>query len=148
MKELNYSIKINASAKKVWELMLKKENYKKWVKPFSDDSEYKGKWEQGEKIYFYDDNMNGGTAARLNVVDPYNKILAEHIALIDKQFNEDTTSEEAKKWIGTIENYYYNKIDENTTEFKVVIKTHEDYTQMFEDCWPQALLILKDICEN
>jgi hypothetical protein len=52
-----------------------------------------------------------------------------------------------KKWIGSLEEYYFKADDDNTTTFEVVMVSDE----MFEDmskAWPKALELFKGICES
>jgi uncharacterized protein YndB with AHSA1/START domain len=145
MKTLNYSIKIDAPKQKVWNTMLEKDSYKKWAQAFSPDSQYEGEWKQGSYMNFFDPNM-GGTKAVLEIVQPPNKILAKHVAILSKDGVEETKSEIAKKWIGAEEEYTFYETD-GVTELKIEIKTHEDFAQMFDEGWDKALKSLKDLCE-
>ena len=146
MKTLNYSVKINASKEKVWNVLIGKETYKKWEKAFSPESQYDGEWKQDNHMNFFDPNM-GGTKALLKIVDHPNKILAKHIAVLSKDGVEDKVSEVAKKWIGAEEEYTFYETD-GVTELKIEIKTHEDFAQMFDEGWDKALKLLKDLCEK
>jgi hypothetical protein len=60
---------------------------------------------------------------------------------------EDTESESARKWIGCTETYELREVG-GGTELRIIVSTHEDYEKMFNDCWPKALELLKDICER
>ena len=104
MKNLEYKIVISAPAKKVWETMLNEETYKQWVAKSWPNSFYEGKWAKGEKIKFIGPEGTG-TLAEIVEFKPYERILARHIAVLGKGGVEDRTSEEAKGWIGTTEEY-------------------------------------------
>jgi len=146
MKTLKYEIVIDAPSKVVWEKMLGPESYQQWAKAFSPNSQYRGEWKQGSYINFIDPNM-GGTRALLESVIPYQKISAKHVAMLDKGENEDNESDFAKKWIGTTEDYTLSET-EGKTHLAVVTKTDEAFEKMFTDSWPQALQLLKEICEK
>ncbi len=147
MKKLRYFIMINASKEKVWYTMIGPETYKQWVKAFSSESQYKGEWKEGEHIIFFDPNMSG-TKAILEKVTPYENILVKHVALVNKEVtSEDTESNVAKSWIGTTESYNFEEKD-NSTKFSVEVNTHEGFVQMFEDAFPEALQLLKGLCEQ
>jgi len=146
MKHLEYKIVISASAKKVWETMLDKENYKKWVAKSWPDSSYEGKWAKGEKMKFIGPD-GGGTLAEFVEVKPYEKILARHIAVLGPGGVEDRTSDVAKGWIGTTEEYRFSETKGKTT-LTVTMETTPDWAKMFDDGWPAALEELKKLAER
>jgi hypothetical protein len=146
MKTLNYEIKINADVATIWNTLIKRETYKIWVKSFSPNSYFDGKWIQGTEIKFLDPDM-GGTKAVLEIVEPQKRLLAKHIALISKEGEESTTGEIADKWIGTTEDYLLS-ITKNTSILKIEIKTHNDFVPMFDSAWPTALASIKDLSEG
>ncbi|KAA3632736.1 MAG: SRPBCC domain-containing protein [Calditrichaeota bacterium] len=146
MKTLTYSITINAGKKHVWETMIDPETYKLWVKPFSPDSQFEGDWTEGSYMLFIDP-PHGGTKCLLEKVQPYDKMVGKHIALITKDGTEDSESDVAKEWYGTTETYSY--VEENgKTTLTVEMQTHEKFAPMFEDCWPKALELVKGLCEK
>ena len=145
MKKLNYSISINVNKETVWNTMLNSGTYTKWAKAFSPESQYEGEWKQGSLMKFFDPNL-GGTVAFIEKIKLYEHIHAKHVAVIDKDGNEDRDSETAKKWIGVRESYRFSE-DNGVTELLVDINTHEEFVRMFDDSWPEALRLLKDLCE-
>ena len=146
MSTLNYSIEINAPPDKVWETMLDNESYKKWAKAFSPKSQFKGEWEQGSHMFFFDPDL-GGTKAELLTVEKPNKILASHVAITNKEGVEDVESEIAKKWIGAEEEYTFIDKDDRT-ELKIEMRCHDEFKNMMDDGWDKALKLLKDLCES
>jgi len=146
MKQITFSTIINAPKEKVWHTLTDQEVYKKWAKHFSSESQYKGQWTEGSKIIFFDPNM-GGTKALLEVVTTNERILAEHLAMVNKDGSEDTASEMAQKWIGITEEYKLTESDSGT-RLQITINTHEDFEEMFNTMWSPALEALKEIAEN
>ncbi len=146
MKTLKYETEIDASCKVVWDVMLGPESYKEWVKGFSPASEYRGEWIQGRHIDFIDPNM-GGTRALLEKVEPCQEILAKHVAMLDKEGNEDNTGEFVDKWVGTTEHYTFAE-NEGVTQIRVIMETDEAFEKMFAESWPKALQLLKELCEK
>jgi hypothetical protein len=126
--------------------MLESETYQKWIKAFSSDSRFIGEWKQGEIILFFDPNL-GGSRATLEIFNPYDEILAEHISMIDKDGNEKNEDEMAKKWIGSTERYSFIESADNTI-LEIEISTDETFTEMFNTGWPKALEIIKYLCET
>jgi len=146
MKKLEFKIDINASAKKVWDTMLNPETFKEWIKASYPGSYYEGQWKRGENIKFLSAN-GGGTLATLVELRPYEYILAKHVAVIDQDGREDKTSEMAKGWIGTTEEYNFDERN-GKTEVKVVVNTYPEWEKMFSDGWPKGLKRLKEITER
>ncbi|WP_159800303.1 SRPBCC domain-containing protein [Flavobacterium sp. MK4S-17] len=145
MKNLKYTISIAASPKKVWDTMTGKETYKDWTNAAWPGSDFKGEWKQGENLKFTG-NDGSGTLATVTIFDPYSKILLTHIALLQPGSIEDTESEWAKKWTGSLECYNFTEKG-GTTELTIDMKVNEDWEAMFNEDWPKALARLKQICE-
>lgn len=146
MEHLEYEIQITAPVKTVWDAMLQKPTYEKWVAVSWPNSSYEGKWAKGEKIKFIAPE-GSGTLADLEVFDPHKRLLAKHVAVLLPGGIEDSTSEAAKGWVGTTEEYQFSERDGITT-LKVLIGTAPEWRKMFDDGWPAALAELKRIAED
>lgn len=146
MKHLEYTIDISVPAEKVWNIMLNEQSYQQWVATAWPNSSYKGKWEQGTEISFLSPG-EGGIKARLDIVKPYEHVLATHIALVDKDGNEERSAERSNGLIGTREEYRFKEVNGKTT-LTVSIETDPAWTEMFNDGWPTALQDLKNMCEE
>lgn len=146
MKKLEYRVSINAPAEKVWNAMLNRDTYEEWTAESWPSSTYEGNWKQGEEIRFVSKDGTG-TLAHLKSVQPHQYISAEHIAVLGKGGTEDRSSDMAKGWIGTLENYTF--IENNgKTELLVEIHTNPAWEKMFNDGWPGGLNKLKEIAER
>jgi hypothetical protein len=126
--------------------MIGHETYKDWTNAAWPGSDYKGEWKQGENIRFAGEDGTG-TLATVNTFEPYTKILLTHIALLQPGSIEDTESEWAKKWVGSLEGYTFAEKD-GITELTIDMKIYEDWEDMFNNDWPIALARLKEICEG
>jgi uncharacterized protein YndB with AHSA1/START domain len=146
MERLEYKIVISATAKKVWETMLQEETYKQWVAKSWPDSFYEGKWAKGEKIRFIGPDGSGTLAELVDVV-PYERIFARHIAVLEPGGIEDRTSEAAKGWVGTTEEYRFAERLGKTT-LTVYMEIYPAWTKMFDEGWPTALDELKKVTES
>jgi Uncharacterized conserved protein len=146
MKKIAFNIDINASAPKVWNVMLDPVTYKQWVHVSWPDSSFKGKWEQGESLYF-EGAEGGGTKAVVKELRPYEYLFMEHVAIVTADGSEDTTSDVAKTWKGTTESYSFTEQNGKTT-LLVELNTPPEWAGMFEEGWPNALKELKRICES
>jgi len=126
--------------------MLNEHSYKQWVATAWPNSLYKGKWEQGTEISFLSPGA-GGTKARLDIVKPYERVSATHIAVLDKDENEERSAERSNGWIGTLEEYRFKEANGKTT-LTVLIETDPAWVEMFNGGWPTALEDLKSMCEK
>ena len=146
MKNKEYTIEINAPQDRVWDIMLSKDTYAEWVKGFAENSLFVGEWTQGTHMDFIHPN-HGGTRATLDIVDRPHRLQATHIALISKDGSLDTTSEFAKTWIGTVEEYIL-QTENDTTHVTIVMHFHPDYEDMLDKGWKKSLQFLKALCET
>lgn len=150
MQKIHFSIFINASREEVWNTMLGESTYPKWTSAFNPGSYFKGSWEEGSKILFLgpnpDGNGEGGMISLIKENRQYEFISIEHVGMINNGV-EDTTSEEVKKWTPAHENYTF--VDkEGGTEVLVDIDVADEYKAMFEEMWPKALQLLKELVEE
>lgn len=150
MTKLNFTIDINTPKQKVWEVMLADNTYREWTVAFHEGSYFEGSWDKGSKILFLavDDGKLSGMSSKIVENIPYEYISIEHVGeVIDGV--EDTTSENAKKWAGSHENYIFSEANGVTT-LKVEMDGAGDkeMTEMFKQMWPSALDKLKELCEK
>ncbi len=150
MKKFHFSIKINASAEKVWHTMLDEATYREWTSAFSPGGYFKGSWEKGSKIIFLgpdpETGKEGGMVSRIAENKPNEFISIEHQGILVDGV-EDTTSEEARKWSPAFENYTF-KEENGVTEVSVDQDMAEELSAEFEKMWPEALAKLKEIAEK
>jgi uncharacterized protein YndB with AHSA1/START domain len=151
MEKLTFSTIINAPREKVWNTMLDDATYQLWTKPFNEGSRYEGKWETGSEMRFIgvDDHgkKSGGMYSKIKEARPYEFVSIEHLGLITETGEVDTTSESVKKWTPAFENYTFND-REGGTEVFVEIDVADEWKEMFNDMWPKALAILKELAEK
>jgi hypothetical protein len=146
MVRLNYSVMIDSPTEHVWKTMLDPGSYLEWARAFSPNSTYAGDWSEGSHMLFTDPNL-GGTKAVLEKVVPLQLIRARHLAILSKEGIEDTQSDEARKWVGAIEEYRFRESNGKTT-VDVAMTVHKDFVGMFNENWPEALNLLKNLCER
>jgi uncharacterized protein YndB with AHSA1/START domain len=146
MVKQSFQVKIKAAKEKVWETMLAKPTYEKWTKAFSPNSTFAGDWSEGSAMRFWDPGMGGGTKALVEKAEPFKLLRMRHVAMIAADGSEDVGSPEAKKLIGTLEQYRFSE-SKGVTLVSVDIEAHEDYSAMFAEGWDKALKLLKDLCE-
>lgn len=145
MQKLHFSTRINAPKEKVWDTMLNDDTYRKWTSPFTEGSYYQGSWEKGSKILFLDP-AGQGMVSKIVENMPYEFISIEHQGFV-KDGKEDVESEGARALAGAHEDYTFKETG-SATEVLVDLDTNDEYSAMFEDMWPKALLKLKQLSES
>ena len=153
MNKLQYTIKINAPAKIIYDLMLgisSKTTYEKWTAMFNPTSTYEGNWNKGSKMLFvgFDEKGNkGGMVSEIadNITNKY--ISIRHYGLV--QANKEITSgPEVEKWANGFENYTFQE-NSGVTEIVVeLVGLTENLNEYMNDSWPKALNKLKEVCEG
>ncbi len=150
MQKINFSIVINAPRDKVWDTMLSDATYRAWTMPFHPGSYFKGDWSEGSKILFIGPDAESGNemgmVSRIAENRLHEFISIEHLGMYNNGV-EDTESEEAKQWAPAFENYSFSDKDDGT-QLQVDIDITEEYKETFEEMWPKALQILKELAEG
>ncbi len=151
MVEIHFSIDINAPKEKVYNAMLKEYPYRAWTQVFGPGSHYVGDWGEGSKILFLAPDENGkmsGMIARIKENRPYEYVSIEYLGIVEDG-KEDTTSDEAQKVAEGLESYTYKDKDGKTELLvDIDVQEEEEYVEMFQELWPQALERLKRIVEK
>ncbi len=146
METIYFSTQINASPERVWDVMLGKETYGQWAKAFGEGSYYEGNWDEGSDIKFLGEGGGMGMASRIKTSRKPEFVSIEHIGLVMDGV-VDTESEEAKKWAPAFENYTFKEVD-GGTELSVSIDVLTEHKSTFEEMWPVALTLLKELAEK
>ncbi len=152
MNKLQYTIKINAPANRIYDLMLgisNKSTYEQWTAMFNPTSTYEGNWNKGSKMLFvgFDQKGNkGGMVSEIadNITNKY--ISIRHYGLVQSNM-EITTGPEVEKWANGFENYTFQE-NNGVTEIVVeLVGLTEDLTEYMNASWPKALNKLKELSE-
>ncbi len=152
MKRVQFIVKINAPANKVYDLMLgisKKLTYEQWTALFNPTSSYEGNWNKGSKMLFVGTDENGekgGLVSEIMENIPNQFISIRHYGLV-KANEEITEGPEVEKWANGFENYTFEENNETTT-VTVDLDTTEDFLDYMNETYPKALEKLKEICEE
>ena len=147
MKTLTYSIQINKPQDFVYEKIMDKSVYADWAKAWGPGMTYEGEWKVGGNISFFDDKQ-GGTKIVIEDMKAPEYIKAKHIAMVNPEAVEvELTDDMMKKWIGSLEEYYFKKDSDEQTTLEIVLQVDEAFQEMFDGTWPKALQYFKEICE-
>lgn len=127
--------------------MLDKETYVQWTNVAWPGSTYHGEWKQGEQIRFTGEDGGGGTLGEVTELEPHSKVAVEHVAVILEDNSLDRESDMAKGWIGSTEAYTFTGVN-GSTKLEVDISTPPEWSDMFEDGWPNAIDAIKQLAEK
>jgi uncharacterized protein YndB with AHSA1/START domain len=148
MQKIEFSTRIKAPVEKVWFKMFNDESYRVWTKAFNPTSYFVGDWfKKGSEIKFMgtdDKGEIGGMLALINDIVPYGFMSLKHIGMLKGDSVENLKVEDYN--LETYENYYFKEVD-GETEVKMVMDSKEEWVEMFSEMWPNALKLLKEICE-
>jgi uncharacterized protein YndB with AHSA1/START domain len=146
---LHFEISIHANASKVYSTMIHEKHYAEWTAVFSPTSRFEGSWEKGSDINFLgNDNEGnvGGMYSRIKENIPNRFVSIEHLGIIQNGV-KTTSGPEVDDWAGALENYTFTESN-GTTLLSVSLDSIEEHKEYFEKTWPEALKVLKEICEE
>jgi uncharacterized protein YndB with AHSA1/START domain len=147
---MDFSIEINATREKVWDVLFGKETYPQWTTAFSEGSKVETDWKKGSKALFTDES-NRGMVSRIAENVPNEFMSVEHLGMYDNGV-EDYESEHVKTWAGAKENYTLTESDGKTT-LDIFMEMDESeknrkMIDMFAEMWPKALAKVKELAEK
>ncbi len=145
MEKLNFEININASKEKVWQILWNDETYRQWTNAFCEGSYAVTDWKQGSKVHF----LSPSGAGMYSVIDKVcdNEFMSfKHLGELKDKIEQPIT-EETQKWSGCFENYTLTENDGITT-LLVEADAMEQYTMYFNEKFPIALEIVKNLAET
>lgn len=147
---LQYEINIHADPGKVYNTMIGKETYKEWTAAFNASSDVSGSWDKNAKILFIGVDQHGekgGMVSRIKENMPGKFICIEHLGLVQGD-QEITSGPEVESWAGATENYWFHKNNEGGTRLEIKLESNTEFMSYFNETWPKALEILKQISER
>lgn len=145
MKELEFSININAKPKKVWNVIVGKDTYNQWTAPFAEGSSVETDWKKGSKALFLDGKGHGMVSEIVESIP--GKFLSIHHLGEVKDGVEDPTTYQGEEWGDALENYILEEVDGQTV-WRITLDMNELYVQYMEDTWPLALAKVKELAER
>jgi hypothetical protein len=149
MVRLSYNITINAPVEIVWDTMLSDSTYRAWTKTFNEGSFYEGNWAKNSEMLFIgfdEQGLKQGIFSRIKDNQLHKFISIEHIGLI-KNGEKDTEDSEIEQWKGALENYRFESTSDKETILTIETDTIDSFIDYFDDAWPKALNVLKQLAE-
>ena len=148
MKHLKFEIDIMAPKEKVWDVLWNDETYRKWTSAFNEGSYAVSDWNEGSEIQFLGPGENG-EGGMFSVIDK--KVPAEFMSFKHLGVIKDGVAlpmdEETKQWTGAMENYHLSERND-LTHLTVDLDTVESHADYFNDMFPKALQIVKELSEK
>lgn len=140
MKTLKFTSHIQASRKKVWDVLWNDTTYRKWTSAFCEGSYALSDWNEGSKIRFLSPDGDG----MFSIIEkkiPYEQMVFKHLGEIKE--GKETMSD----WAGALERYEL-KESEGITQLNVEVDSNEEFEAHFKDTFPKALELLKQLSEQ
>ncbi|KQS36413.1 SRPBCC domain-containing protein [Pedobacter sp. Leaf194] len=140
MEKLKFKKEINASAEKVWEVLLGVSTYPLWTAVFAAGSTVETDWKKGSKAYF-SDGKGHGMVSRIEENIPNQFISIKHLGEF-KDGKEDLN----KDWGEAFENYTLETV-EGKTLLTIDLQISKDWVDYMEKTWPAALEKVAELAE-
>ena len=144
MERKSFSIRVNASREKIWDVLWSDGSYRQWTSVFAEGSRAETDWKKGSKVLFHDGKGDGMVSTIIENI-PNEFMSIKHLGEV-KNGIEDTASEKVKQWAGAMENYTLTEVD-GKTELNVDMDIAEEYKDYFLTTWPKALEKIKELAE-
>jgi hypothetical protein len=143
MKELQFSIEINATKERIWSTLWDDQTFRDWANNIDEGTYMKGEMKEGNEIEFISSVNGYGVSSLIENMIPNEYVFFKHYA--DTQ--ESGQKEREKEWSGLTESYSLTEINGITT---LVAKTDvpEDLVEMFTTSIPKALARIKTLAES
>ena len=140
MKLLEYTIQINATPEKVWDVLFTQDNYKKWASAMNEGTYFEGTWEEGTIMKFLDPKNNG----MYNLVEkniPNKQLSMKHLGWIlegelSPQGWEDSTVE------------YVLEPKDNGTLLIGKVNSLDEFVDFFNSKYPKNFENIKNLAEE
>jgi uncharacterized protein YndB with AHSA1/START domain len=143
MKELQFSIKINAPKEKVWSTLWDDTTFRDWANIIDEGTYIKGVLKEGNEIQFISSVNGYGVTSLVEKLVPNEFVLFKHMA----DTKESGAQEREKDWTGGTESHSLTEVNGITTltvEFDVPTEMEEIFTDRF----PKALERIKALAEQ
>jgi len=141
MEKLKFKKEINASAEKVWEVLLGVTTYPIWTAVFAAGSTVETDWKKGSKAYF-SDGKGHGMVSRIEENIPNQFISIKHLG----EF-KDGIEDLNKDWGEAFENYTLETV-EGKTLLRIDLQISKDWVDYMEKTWPAALEKVAELAEE
>ena len=143
MKELQFSIEINASKERVWSTLWKDVTFRDWSSMIDEGTYMKGKMIEGNEVQFISSVNGYGVTSLIEKLEPNVFVLFRHAA----DTKESGEQEREKEWTGGKESYSLSGKNGVTT---LIVKQDipQEQEETFKIRLPKALERIKTLAEK
>lgn len=143
MKEIQFSIEINASKERVWATLWEDVTFRDWANIIDEGTYMKGELKEGNEIQFISSVNGYGVTSLIEKLNLNEFVLFRHSA----DTKNSGQQEREKEWTGGTESYSLTEKNGVTT---LIIKTDapQDLEETFNTRVPKALERIKTLAEN
>lgn len=143
MKIIEFESEINAPVNVVWDALWLDENYRKWTSAFSEGSYAVSNWKEGSGIHFLNSDGRGMYSKIAKLVENESMYFTHIGDIVDYK---EVPVGENNYWNGFTENYDLEDINGKTL-LKVNVQINEDHVEFFNEAFPKAMKLVKEIAE-
>jgi uncharacterized protein YndB with AHSA1/START domain len=142
MKELQFSIAIQATKERVWDTLWQDETLREWAGIIDPGTHLVGELKEGNEVQFISGNGYGVTSL-------VEKLVASEFLLLRHRADtqDDGKRERAKEWTGGEERYSLAEKDGDTT-LAVSFGVPPEMEEYFKVNYPKALERVKELAEK
>jgi uncharacterized protein YndB with AHSA1/START domain len=143
MKEMQFSIEINASKERVWAVLWEDATFRDWANFIDEGTYMKGVMTEGKVIQFISDVSGYGVTDLVEKLNPNEFVLFRH----SKDTKDSGQQERDKEWTGGTESY---SITEKNGISTLIVKTDvpQEQEETFSIRFPKALERIKTLAEK
>ncbi len=143
MKEIQFSIEINASKERVWATLWEDITFRDWANIIDEGTYMKGVMKEGNEIQFISSISGYGVTSLIEKLNPNEFVLFRHGA----DTKERGKQEREKEWNGGTESYY---LTEKNGVTALIVKTDvpQEQEETFNTRFPRALERIKTLAEK
>ncbi len=145
MESFKYSEAIRAPREVVWKTLTYDDEFQRWAASFAEGSYRVGGWAVGDTVRFLTPEGNGMICLIEEHCRP--AVLSMKSVGVVIGGRDDTESEEAYQWVGSLETYTLKEVD-GGTELTVEVDVPEVHRVYFVEAWQRALGCIKSLAES
>lgn len=143
MVELNYTIKINATKRKIWAVLWEDQTFREWANLIDEGTYMKGELKEGGEVEFISSVNGYGVTSFVERLIPEEFVRLKHLA--DTQ--EYGSDHREKEWTGGSESYRLSEV-EGLTELTLIMDVPDDLENYFSTVYPSVLSSIKALSER
>ena len=143
MKEMQFSIEINATKERVWDTLWEDETFREWASIIDPETYMVGELKEGHEIQFISAASGYGVTSRVERLVAGEFVQLRHRA--DTQDEGERAREE--QWTGGAESFSLAEKD-GTTTLSVALDVPPELEEVFAVSYPKALERVKVLAER